>query len=544
MDSRILSSFYSEYSTITLLFSAIVVYILGSLIDYQVFTSYWSSKNIKGPRGLPFVGLAYKFIHQSFPTVYTDLISKYGKVFGTYEGRTKCLVITDADLIKDVLIRNFHKFSDRRIITGHWVSKNQLVNQGGIEWKTNRAILSPAFTSSKMKLMYPLMKQCYSLLDRELKFHANNGNKVTVKNLYAQFTTSVIAICAFATEVDVFREKKNPLITALVDWATPRPLRHFIGTMLPQSIKEMIQFTTVRYNTLNTVINACESIQKQRKCQNNSSNEFNDLLQLLLDAGDDTNDINGNAKVIVPDNESHYLLEDAIDNKNTLDSVEKSKKKLTQKEITANTILFFLAGYDTTSNLLTNATYILATHPHIQDKLYTEIKNNLPIDDINSVEYEQLTSIKYLDAFISEVLRLYPASSRLERVAGDNHTFCNEISIEKGTVVQIPIFNVHRDEDYFENALLFDPERFLPENRGKIKPGSYLPFVIGPKNCIGMRFALMEAKLALVNIVTNFKIHSCDETTQVKESFKQGFLLSFKDDVVVSISERNVSRLK
>lgn len=511
------------------------MYLIYSLLEYRVLYSHWSSKNVKGPRPLPFIGVSHKYIFKSFPEVYGKWIKQFGRVFGLYEAKTICLVVSDADLIKDVLIKNFHKFPERRVVLGHWIFKKQLINQGGDEWKVNRSIMSPAFSSGKMKLMYPLMKECYALLEREFSRFASSGQEIVSKDLFSKLTTTVIARCAFATKVDPYLGERNQLIDLLNDWMNFKPFRQFIAVILPSSLRTTLQYSTVDTQTMKGVIGICKTILKERRTFEESG-ETTDLLQLLMEAGGKERKDESN----VPDHESHYLLESQADVKKGWNADAKlTKYQLTDDEITANIVLFFLAGYETTSSLLTHASYLLALHPQIQEKLYSEINKSLNGLDIKDLAYEQLTSIKYLDAFISEVLRLFPATARLERRARENHTFENGIEVEKGTVIQIPIYNVHHDCEYFPEPEKFDPERFLPENREQIKAGSYLPFVIGPKNCIGMRFALMEAKVALANLVFKFQFIPCEKTDKLEVAFKPySFLLSLKDNVVIKVRER------
>ncbi|KAK7863029.1 hypothetical protein R5R35_010772 [Gryllus longicercus] len=125
--------------------------------------------------------------------------------------------------------------------------------------------------------------------------------------------------------------------------------------------------------------------------------------------------------------------------------------------------------------------------------------------------------MKYLDAVISEVLRLYPPAPSTDRIcvkdtllpAGE---YSNAITIPKGTIVQAPIVGLHTDPQYWKEPKKFDPDRFSDENKHKIKPFTYMPFGMGPRICIGQRFALIEVKMALVHLLHSFDLHPSAKT--------------------------------
>lgn len=85
----------------------------------------------------------------------------------------------------------------------------------------------------------------------------------------------------------------------------------------------------------------------------------------------------------------------------------------------------------------------------------------------------------------------------------------------------VSIAGLQRDPQYFPNPLKFDPERFSPENRKKIDPYTYIPFGIGPRNCIGNRFALMEVKALISKILCHFEIVPI-EKTEIPIKMKKG----------------------
>ena len=79
-------------------------------------------------------------------------------------------------------------------------------------------------------------------------------------------------------------------------------------------------------------------------------------------------------------------------------------------------------------------------------------------------------------------------------------------------VVVIDIQSLHHSPEYYVNPQIWDPERFMPENRDKLVPYTYMPFGIGPRNCVGMKFALMEAKTAIAHLVNRFRFMRCENT--------------------------------
>ncbi|KAK9883864.1 hypothetical protein WA026_004804 [Henosepilachna vigintioctopunctata] len=176
---------------------------------------------------------------------------------------------------------------------------------------------------------------------------------------------------------------------------------------------------------------------------------------------------------------------------------------------------FMFAGYDTTSLSLIHTIMLLANNRREQDKIYEEIISVFGAEDTD-VTMSQLQELKFMEMCIKESLRIYPSAPLIARNPSEDVETKSGNIIPKDTSCIIPIYDIHRKEDTFPNPEVFDPYRFLPENIAKRHPFSYIPFSGGPRNCIGQRFALLELKCALLEILRNFILEPVDTPQTVE----------------------------
>ena len=157
-------------------------------------------------------------------------------------------------------------------------------------------------------------------------------------------------------------------------------------------------------------------------------------------------------------------------------------------EVVAQCFLFFFAGMEPSSNTMCFSVHELMEHPSIQQKLYEEIQQtNDDLEDAN-ISYERLQKLTYMDNFVCEILRKWPVTLVTDRLCSKDFIYeANgmKLEIKKGDVVRFPICGIQRDPKYYHNPEVIDPERFNNENKSKIDAGTYLPFGLGPRNCIG-----------------------------------------------------------
>ncbi|CAF1663787.1 unnamed protein product, partial [Adineta ricciae] len=170
-------------------------------------------------------------------------------------------------------------------------------------------------------------------------------------------------------------------------------------------------------------------------------------------------------------------------------------------------------GYETTSTSLAYATYELARHPDVLQKLQSEIDQllleNFDDDDDDEEikkypDYDIVSQMSYMDMFVTEVLRMYPIANRgIQRRAMED-TVIQGIKIEKGCVVCADVYSLHYDAELWgpEDPYVFYPER----HKNKRHPMAYMPFGAGPRQCVGIRFALIEMKILLTRLLRHYTI--------------------------------------
>ncbi|MEA2935255.1 MAG: hypothetical protein QOD74_1901, partial [Variibacter sp.] len=170
---------------------------------------------------------------------------------------------------------------------------------------------------------------------------------------------------------------------------------------------------------------------------------------------------------------------------------------MTDQELVDNLLTFISAGHETTALALTWTFYLLSLHPAIEARVLDEIARVVPNGAVASEHIEQLVFTRQV---LNEAMRLYPPAALITREATRDVTIGTE-HIAKGTTVNIPVYAVHRHHALWERPDAFDPDRFAGEPAKARHRFAYLPFGGGPRICIGMAFAQMEAVAILATLL-------------------------------------------
>ncbi|KRT84522.1 cytochrome P450 [Oryctes borbonicus] len=166
---------------------------------------------------------------------------------------------------------------------------------------------------------------------------------------------------------------------------------------------------------------------------------------------------------------------------------------------------FILAGHDTTAQSMCFTMYELSKNPQLQQRLFEEIISVIGKDPNTEITSADLQEMKYLEAVVKESLRLHSIVPIIERKISHSIEF-NGVTYPKDTTFMFHIGGIHTSEDHFPNPEKFDPDRFMPENSHTIQKNAFMPFAIGPRDCIGKFFAMLEVKYFIAQCIQKFEL--------------------------------------
>lgn len=425
-------------------------------------------------------------------------------------------------MYRTIAIKKFDSFVDHRFIIEPKMDSllgNTLILMKGKKWREMRAFLSPAFTGSKMRRMFELVREC-AIESKEylLKMHLNqidSEHTMEMEDLYSRITCDVIASCAFGLKINSLIDRNNEFYETgckLQDLSSFKSFAKLLGfRMFPWFMaKFRIQF----------VDKAIRDVFSKLVLQNIESRRTNNIVRP---------DLIDSLMRVKRDN----LQQNATNTKHSTND-----ERWSDDEIISQAFIFFLAGFDTTMWVLTATTYELALNPQIQQRLVNEI-DNMQLSDQHCICYDQLNKMKYLDMVLMEVLRMHSPAVLIDRLCTKRTLLSDgnklNVYIEKGDHIWIPIIEFHK---FYPQPNVFDPERFNDENRKKINPAHYVPFGIGPRACIGYRFALMEVKLIIFYMLKQFQFNVSTETEIPMKIKSTPFGIHSLNGVMLTIKRR------
>jgi cytochrome P450 len=167
------------------------------------------------------------------------------------------------------------------------------------------------------------------------------------------------------------------------------------------------------------------------------------------------------------------------------------------EHVISNLVTLLEAGHETTARALTWTLYLLARAPEWQDRVRAEVLAIAGRGPIEAAHVEQLT---ITERVVKEAMRLYPPAPVVVRSPTEEVKLA-DVTIRPRSQVVIPIYAIHRHRKLWADPDRFDPDRFLPDREKAMPRTQYMPFGAGPRICLGMSFAQVEAVVLLATFV-------------------------------------------
>ncbi|GJQ82003.1 hypothetical protein Trydic_g6882 [Trypoxylus dichotomus] len=408
-----------------------------------------------------------------FADFYSTVKERQVQYAGCFLLTAPIFVPIDLDLIKRVMTTDFAYFTDHRTYVNEKDDplSAHIFALGGQRWRDLRVKLTPTFTSGKMKLMFPIMIKISLELIATLNDEYPKG-PVDAKDVSARFTTDVIGNCAFGIECNSL---KNPNTEFRVKGKRLLNLSRFENMLLflSMTFPNVMRFLKTPFFPKEATQFFWDVAKDSTHYRQKNGIRRNDALQMLID----------------------MLRKDG----------DKSDSGLTFNELAAQVFVFFVAGFETSSTLMSFALFELAVNEDIQNQLRVEI-NEILRNNNHEITYDSLSQMPFLDMVLNETLRKYPPLPVLTRVCTKDYQVPNSnVILRKGDELFISMKGIHYDPEYYPDPEKFDPLRFSEENKSQRHQFTFLPFGEGPRICIGTRFGLMQAKVGLSSLIANFK---------------------------------------
>lgn len=539
----------------------------------KILYARWVYRTIPGDAPHPLLGHIPKFIAMGGSNLYVqDCKKRHGPIFKIFILSKVFVVICDADEAHTQLFRwgNHAMFVNPSIRAMQ--GKNLLLDEQGLVqargdfWRMLRNAWQPAFAPGTLTRYQTIMEKCAVQLASILGKQAAAGKQATagatttngadsgagayvdIHHLLNAMTLDVVGGCAYGVEFHALSGDAAPpsapgpalaqackdffftsttqngskwgLAIALLPTAAPFlvPLAHRFPDKPLQRIS----------GSRTTILNTSNALIADWRAANPVEEQGPDAIAAASKAG------KGGLSGIEPGSFLGLMLEaQARAVRASLKAANpQAVPAMTDTTIAAQTNTFILAGTETTANTLSFAVYLVEQHPEVEKLIVKEVVAHGPPGTPLDKEKDKFP---YVDAVISETMRLFPAAHATSRdvdspggakVAGHH--------VPDKTSLFISSFVMHQDPQYWPRASEFLPERWLPERQaelGPTTPNAYMPFGGGTRACPGHRFALMEARMAMVTLYKSFTFEL--EPGQVPLKCTAGITLSPRNGVRV-----------
>ncbi|XP_012281037.1 cytochrome P450 4C1 [Orussus abietinus] len=488
------------------------------LYHWKRLRLYRAAAKFPGPPAYPIIGNSLIFIGSTadiFKKII-ELLDAYPSPFRAWLGGRLFFAVHDPDQAKAIFLspktlekEDLYKFARPWLGTGIFTAPVT-------KWRIHRKLIMPTFNQKILESFVDIFANQSMIMVREMEVEVD-GKEFGIFKYVSLCTLDII--CETAMGISMKAQTDNDCV--YVDSAT-RMFELILTRMFKIWLHPDIIFKFTRL------------AKEQRQCIKYLHNVTNNVIQKKKAALSGTEDSQDNNKENTQDGLRRKIFLDM------LMELSHEGTKFTDEELREEVDTMMIAGNDTTATVNCFAMLMLASFPEVQEKVYQELLDIYGPDDIETalVRNEDLQRMEYLERVIKETLRLFPVGPILVRRVTQDFDIGGHI-LPEGSSVVLGVIKLHRNEDYWPDPFKFDPDRFLPEEVAKRHPYCWVPFSAGPRNCLGLKYAMMAMKALLSTVLRNYKLIK-DNPVPVKDiQLKLDVVLKAAKPVTMRIERRN-----
>ena len=340
----------------------------------------------------------------------------------------------------------------------------------GDKWRKLRKMVNGPFTLPKMKKYLEYFLKANKDMVNYVNEESAKVEKMDVEDLVRRSVVNSLGSVGFGMEINAFKDKECEFMKQGAKLS--EMWRWLVIIMLPSVA------TLFRIN-----------------CYNQKAEDwFNSLMRRHIDLK--RKDVNTSNDVL------STLIKIQEENPDDFDQIALEK----------TVMQYLFDGYNTTAGAATVIIGFLISHPEVSSKLQAEVDEVFDAKEEGDIDLSDIdiNEMNYLDCIISEAMRLAAVSVTSRRVTKPWTIPGTDITVPVGVGVYIPILSFHKDPEYWENPEEFNPERFNTDNKSKIRTGTYAPFGLGPRQCLGNNYAKFTIKIILIYLVRFFDLENVE----------------------------------
>ncbi|XP_029674409.1 cytochrome P450 4C1-like [Formica exsecta] len=470
-----------------------------------------AARRLPGPKPLPLIGNACYLLKKDFDEFLNSMLSLmdgYSSPARFWFGNKLYIVVYEPEQIKIVLQSSscldkgeVYKYAES------WLGTGLLTAPASI-WKHTRKMIAPCFNASLLKVFFDIFAKQSLTLVHELEKLESYEKEVDLFHYIWLCTLDMIYESTTGMKLEAQSNRDNRYVKAITRIKEIVAIRMRNIFLLPNTLFNLTHLSCEQLKNLALIHSYADKIIKRASNKLNYTSKTESTTKTFLD----------------------ILMKTSYEG-------ETLTKKNIRDEV--NTIL--VTGSDTTAVTMNFTIFILANFPEIQEKVYKELSEIYGNENLNSapIKYEDLQHMDYLSRVIKETMRLFPLVACVTRHLKEDLKI-GEFILPKGADIFLPFIKIHRNETYWQNPLVFDPDRFLPHNMANRHQYSYLPFSNGPRNCIGWKYGMVSMKVMLATLIRTFVFKVDKRITLDEIKLNVAPLLTVINPLKVKIKKRNV----